>query len=260
MIIGNTEQQKILKEWLEKESGCFILYGPEGVGKFSLCLDLIKDKDFEKIIINTDDKLLKIDSAKLLVSLGYKKTSKRVILVNDFHKFQKQSQNTLLKTLEEAPTKTIFVLITHQLNKILPTIRSRCLILKFNLLSFEETIEVLKLKNYNLEKIKELLDIFKGQPGKIINLLQNQGIKFKLIKKFFLAETSEKLSMLEDLKKYFSLKEFLEIYFLFKRKEIFERKKYNEIKNLKKILDIYNDSYYNLNFELQIANLIFNYG
>lgn len=260
MIIGNTQQQKILREWLEQDKGCFLLVGPEGVGKFSFCLDLIRSKDWEKIIFKSDDKLMKIETARLLTSLSYRKTLKRIVLIDDFHKFQKQSQNTLLKTLEEAPSQTIFILVTHQLNKILPTIRSRCLILRFNLLSFEETLQVLKLRNYQPEKVKFLLEIFPGQPGKIIKLLQNQETKLKLIQKFFLADDFEKITLLEDLKNCFSLKEFLEIYFLIKRKQLAEKKNYSESKKLKEILDLYSDADYNLNFELQLANLIFNYG
>lgn len=259
MILGNSQQQEILKNWLERDNGTFLLYGPEGVGKFSFCLDYLKEKGWEKVILNTEDKLLKIESARLLTSLSYYQTEKRVILINDVHKFQKQSQNTLLKTLEESPTKTIFILVTHELNEILPTIRSRSLMLKFNLLSPETTIEVLKLRNYNLDKIKFILEVYPGQPGKIISFLENPE-KLTLVKKFFLAETTEKLLLLEELKKHFTLKEILSIYLLIKMKQVKKRLDLKEIQKIKETLNLYADADYNLNFELQLANLILNHG
>lgn len=50
----------------------------------------------------------------------------KVTLILGAHAMNPQAQNALLKTLEEPPRDTVLVLVTHQSDKLLPTIRSRC--------------------------------------------------------------------------------------------------------------------------------------
>lgn len=50
----------------------------------------------------------------------------RVVLLNPIETLQAVSANTLLKTLEEPPESTLFILVSDQLDRVLPTIRSRC--------------------------------------------------------------------------------------------------------------------------------------
>lgn len=55
----------------------------------------------------------------------------RVILVDAADDLNASSANALLKTLEEPPRKAIFLLVAHQPQRLLPTIRSRCRTLVF---------------------------------------------------------------------------------------------------------------------------------
>ncbi len=57
--------------------------------------------------------------------------ARRVIIVNPADDLETASSNALLKSLEEPPKGTFFVLITHRPSRLLPTIRSRCRILRF---------------------------------------------------------------------------------------------------------------------------------
>lgn len=51
---------------------------------------------------------------------------RRVVVLQDFQNVTTQSANSLLKTLEEPPPTTLFVLFAHQRGSLLPTIQSRC--------------------------------------------------------------------------------------------------------------------------------------
>lgn len=51
---------------------------------------------------------------------------RRVLIVRDAHRLTEESQNALLKTLEEPPAYACIVLVTHEAGRLLPTIRSRC--------------------------------------------------------------------------------------------------------------------------------------
>jgi DNA polymerase-3 subunit delta' len=66
----------------------------------------------------------------------------RWILVEDAHRLNGPSANMLLKTLEEPPPATHFLLVTHRPEAMLPTIRSRCERIPFRPLSAEEAWSV----------------------------------------------------------------------------------------------------------------------
>uniref|UniRef100_B1XUQ6 DNA-directed DNA polymerase n=1 Tax=Polynucleobacter necessarius subsp. necessarius (strain STIR1) TaxID=452638 RepID=B1XUQ6_POLNS len=63
------------------------------------------------------------------LSIGSHRGGNRVILIYPLEMLRSDSANTLLKSLEEPPEKTIFILITDRVDRVLPTIRSRCRLL-----------------------------------------------------------------------------------------------------------------------------------
>ncbi len=63
------------------------------------------------------------------LSIGTHRGGNRVILIYPLEMLRPDSANTLLKSLEEPPTNTIFILLADRLDRVLPTIRSRCRLL-----------------------------------------------------------------------------------------------------------------------------------
>ena len=57
--------------------------------------------------------------------------SRRVVIINPADDMERATSNALLKSLEEPPQGTFFLLVTHRPSRLLPTIRSRCRILRF---------------------------------------------------------------------------------------------------------------------------------
>ncbi len=70
----------------------------------------------------------------------------KIVVVDESERMSIGAQNAFLKTLEEPPSYSVIILITSQPNSLLPTIRSRCQILRFNPLP-KETVLQLLLKN-----------------------------------------------------------------------------------------------------------------
>lgn len=68
---------------------------------------------------------------------------RKIALICDAEKLNEESANALLKTLEEPPPHSLIILIANQLDSILPTIRSRCQVLRFNPLSTAEVTDLL---------------------------------------------------------------------------------------------------------------------
>lgn len=80
----------------------------------------------------------------------------RVVLLNPVESLQAVSANTLLKTLEEPPESTLFILVSDRLDRVLPTIRSRCRLLSLPRPSQEQSmawlIQELDLAGVKLSK------------------------------------------------------------------------------------------------------------
>lgn len=68
---------------------------------------------------------------------------RRVIIIDSADDLEKNAANALLKSLEEPPAGTFFLLVTHRPGQLLPTIRSRCRVLHFRPLSDAEIDRVL---------------------------------------------------------------------------------------------------------------------
>lgn len=67
----------------------------------------------------------------------------RVVVVREAERINPIAANKLLKTLEEPPRDTHFVLVTHRPSALLTTIRSRCQTVRFGLLDTADVSEVL---------------------------------------------------------------------------------------------------------------------
>jgi DNA polymerase-3 subunit delta' len=98
---------------------------------------------------------------------------KRFVIISQAEKLNTESQNALLKILEEPREDILFILETHNLEPILPTIRSRCWIINFSPLSNEDVKKYLTYRfgekvseevfkeiclNFNGENISELIE------------------------------------------------------------------------------------------------------
>lgn len=68
---------------------------------------------------------------RTLFATGTSMGNRRVILVDAIDDMERGAANALLKSLEEPPETTIFLLVSHAPGRLLPTIRSRCRTLMF---------------------------------------------------------------------------------------------------------------------------------
>ncbi len=109
----------------------------------------------------------------------------RVVIVDDANELNVNAANALLKSLEEPPQRTIFLLIAPAPGKLLPTIRSRCRMLPLNPLASEPlrraASQALEASAQALPKDNEwpaLERIAEGSVGRLLGLLGSGGIEF----------------------------------------------------------------------------------
>ncbi|MEE4315529.1 MAG: DNA polymerase III subunit delta' [Erythrobacter sp.] len=70
--------------------------------------------------------------------------SRRAIIIEPADDMNQHAANKLLKSLEEPPAGTFFLLVTHRPARLLPTIRSRCRIMRFPALSDRQLATMLE--------------------------------------------------------------------------------------------------------------------
>lgn len=111
--------------------GSYIFCGESGNGKTSISRIFAEEinKSKQNIIeLNMSDKT-GIDDIRAIIDEARKRpigTEYKIYILDEVHQISTQSQNALLKILEETPKHVKFILCTTNPEKLLPTIQNRC--------------------------------------------------------------------------------------------------------------------------------------
>lgn len=97
-------------------------------------------------------------------------SNRRIVIVDAIDDMERAGANALLKSLEEPPAGTIFLLISHAPGRLLPTIRSRCRTLRFDPLDAGEMQQLLRahLPGADAQEIAALIAAGAGSPGRAL--------------------------------------------------------------------------------------------
>lgn len=117
--------------------------------------------------------VLKVDQARELqqtLALLPRELPYRVALLLRFHEANASAQNALLKTLEEPPARAILLITATSPEELLPTIVSRCEVLRLRPLAPEACAQVLIKRGVPAEEAQWLAHLSGGRPGYALNL------------------------------------------------------------------------------------------
>jgi DNA polymerase III subunit delta' len=195
-FIGNKKTisflQKSLKSGLLNHA--YIFSGPDQVGKFTLAKmfalsaisgtemsldtnDFNKDALLDLIVVapevvekngiskQRDISIESIRDVKQSLSLFPYHGKYKIMIVDDAHKLNISAQNALLKILEEPNPTTIIILVTHEIDRILPTVQSRSQIINFSLANDEQMQKIFS---------KDIISLSAGRPGLAQFMLENE--------------------------------------------------------------------------------------
>ncbi len=127
--------------------------------------------DYHQLVIPEKKKSIGVEEARaLLDALHRSSENARVVVLDALDDLTPDAANTLLKNLEEPRPGLYFILVCHQLNRILPTIKSRCRLVKLGVLTEAETAVVLAAQG--AETTDSVLA--KGRPGAWLSLINAQ--------------------------------------------------------------------------------------
>jgi DNA polymerase-3 subunit delta' len=143
----------------EKTRHAYLITGPEGVGKRTLALAFVKALNCTQppklgefcgecltcrqidaqaypdltVLAPEPGKELRIEQIRTMqqtLSLAPYQSRYRVVLILNFHRATASASNALLKSLEEPPSRAILILTADAAESLLPTIASRCEVLR----------------------------------------------------------------------------------------------------------------------------------
>jgi len=151
--------------------------------------------DLSVVQAETDGGTLKVDQVREVrrsLTLKPYQARYRVALFLRFQESSEGAANALLKTLEEAPAHAILILTADNPEQLLPTITSRCEILRLRPLPVESIESHLKAHDADADAARLIAHVSNGRPGYALRLLVDESaLEFRAER---LAELGEMLS------------------------------------------------------------------
>ena len=143
----------------------------------------------------------------------------KVYIIEEAEKMTPQAQNALLKTIEEPPEYAVFIMLCNSLEQILPTILSRCIVLKMKPVLDDEMrkylMQVLKVPDYRAEIC---IAFARGNVGRAKALAQSEDFDkirkeaLSLLKNIYDMDVTDVLDALKRIKEYgFDVNDYLDI-------------------------------------------------
>lgn len=204
-IVGQEKAVNILLKSLkeDKVSPSYIFVGSEGVGKKFTAVEFAKTINCLNVnnnleaceICNVCNKInkqccpdlkiiepikgsIKIEQIRELrreIDLKPFEYRKKIYIIDQAEEMTIEASNCLLKTIEEPPDYAIIILICINTDSILPTIISRCQLIKFRLIDSSKIRKIL-FNKVNLEESKaELVSkLAQGSIGKAFKLISDK--------------------------------------------------------------------------------------
>lgn len=208
-LIGHEWAAQMLRQHIAagRLRHAYLFSGPQGVGRRTLALNFaqavncpnpsapgvpcglcrtclqiarMQQTDLSVTQSEADGESLKVDQVRDLqrmLSLAPYESAYRVALLLRFEEATDGAQNALLKTLEEPNERVILLVTADEPENLLPTISSRCELLRLRPLPLDNLANALvKKKGLDADSAKLIAHISGGRPGYALRLAENEAL------------------------------------------------------------------------------------
>ena len=141
-------------------------------------IELMRHPDLAIVQAETEGGTLKVDQVREVrraLALKPYQSKYRVALFLRFQEASEGAANALLKTLEEAPSYAVLILTADAPEQLLPTITSRCEVLRLRPLSIEAIETHLGSHGAEPERAHLIAHVSGGRPGYALQLLKDES-------------------------------------------------------------------------------------
>jgi len=129
----------------------------------------VKDINIKFIHKSEEKESIGISEVNNLAEWAYSKNEElRLLIIENAELLTDQAQNSLLKLIEEPPENVLITLISRNSNLILPTILSRCLIVKG---------EYIQVEDFSKDEIQKFINANYLERSRIIDRMFSEDIK-----------------------------------------------------------------------------------
>lgn len=179
-------------------------------GKCASCKQIKSGNQPDVVFVNRELSSIGVDDVreKINDSIAVKPFSSpyKIYIVPEADRMTEAAQNALLKTIEEPPEYGIIILLTSNIDALLPTIQSRCLRMEFRPLS-TATIEKYLIENYNVVDYRARMSALfaQGNLGKAIRYIESEDFEEKkdkvlrILKNVHTMDVSEMLDIIKEI-------------------------------------------------------------
>ena len=139
----------------------------------------IKDPNSPKELIpapNGEIRIQQIRELQKTINLKPYQSRYRVLIFLRFQQANIEACNALLKTLEEAPSYAVLILTADNPEQLLPTIVSRCEVLRLRPLRVEEVQKELENRGLETDRAKLIAHLSGGRFGYALRLLEDESL------------------------------------------------------------------------------------
>lgn len=136
------------------------------------------------LLINSNNDTIVVDDTSPIFKFFLYKPQlgkKRILIINDCEKLNLSTQSSLLKLLEEPKNDFLIILVSTNPQKLLKTIRSRIIPIRFTKPSKKDLVDFIEKKyQKDIKNLEYLINLSEGKPAKLINFIENQeALKIK---------------------------------------------------------------------------------
>ena len=142
-------------------------------------IEAMQHADLTVIQSETQGGTLKVDQireARRTLTFKPYQSKYRVAIFLRFQEANDNAANALLKTLEEAPSYAVLILTADNPEQLLPTIVSRCEVLRLRPLKIEEVNQDLKNRGIESNRANLIAHISGGRPGYARQLIESNSL------------------------------------------------------------------------------------
>ena len=142
-------------------------------------IEAMQHGDLTVIQAETQGGTLKVDQireARRTLTFKPYQSKYRVAIFLRFQEANDNAANALLKTLEEAPSYAVLILTADNPEQLLPTIVSRCEVLRLRPLKIEEVQRALEIRELEIGQAKLIAHISSGRFGYALKLIESESL------------------------------------------------------------------------------------